>query len=190
MPYLHFGLCPARVFRYFLHTIRNRCCMRRLLCALAIGASASAFAASNCSFTIGASDAGWYNASGFHQPGNRSYFAGYHASSALEFRNWFVFDLPVFDEQVVAAELRLFTFDIRSADGSPALELHHVATPMAALTNGGSGALDIFNDLGDGPVYARRTFAQSEHDSYVSIPLDTNELAAVAAGSGQRVAIC
>jgi hypothetical protein len=145
--------------------------------------------AANCSFTIGASDAGWYNASGFHDPGNRSYFVGYHASSGMEFRDWFVFNLPVFDKGVIAAELRLFTFDIRGTNDNLTLELRHVASPIATLTNGGSGRFDVLNDLGDGTVYGTRTFSTSEHDSYVSIPLNSAAVAALTAASGQRFAI-
>jgi len=163
--------------------------MRRFFCALGIGLSAFTLMAANCSFTIGASDAGWYNASGYHDALNRSYFAGHHASSGMEFRDWFVFNLPVFDKGVIAAELRLFTFDIRSTNGSVTLELRHVATPVATLTNGGTGRFDVFNDLGDGTVYATRTFSSSEHDSFVSMPLNSSALAALTAASGQRFAI-
>ena len=144
--------------------------------------------AASCSLTIGASDAGWYNASGFHDPGNRSYFVGYNASSGMEFRNWFLFNLPAFDKGVVAAELRLFTFDIRSTN-SLTLELRSVATPLGTLTNGGSGRFDVFNDLGDGPVYGFRTFSTNERDLYVSIPLNSTAIAALTAASGQRFAI-
>jgi photosystem II stability/assembly factor-like uncharacterized protein len=139
-----------------------------------------------CSVAIGAADAGWYNAAGFHEPGNNNYYAGYSASSGAEFRDWFVFHVPTFSTPIVAASLRIFTFDLRLTNGA-IFELHHVSTPLAALTNGGTGLTNIFEDLGDGPVFGAGTIFTNQDNSFAFIPLNSNALAAIA--PGQRLTI-
>src|SRR6187431_2489772 len=107
--------------------------------------------AAECSVTLSASDTGWYEASGFHDPQNINYFVG--QPGGVEFRNWFVFDLPSFPNNLVAASLRVFTFEIQSTNDRVTLELHQVATSLSALTNGGAGLTNVFEDLGDGDLY-------------------------------------
>ena len=138
--------------------------------------------------TFGATDSGWYSASGFHDPDNNNYFAGYSASSAAEFRNWFVFDLPVFTAPVASATLRLATFDARFSSNA-IFELHHVSTSLAMLTNGGSGLTNIFGDLGDGAVFGTGVVSGGQGNSFISIPLNSNALATISSSFGQRFAI-
>jgi hypothetical protein len=146
--------------------------------------------AADCSLTLGASDAGWYSAANFHDPNNNNYLVGYHAGSMTEYRDWFVFDLPAFASSIGSAELRLFTFSISSANGMETLELHHVATPIATLVAGvGPGVTNVFNDLADGALYGLRTVLSTEANSYITMPLSSNAVAALSAAAGQRFAI-
>ena len=161
---------------------------KHLLFVACVLAGVSAMEAAQCSVTAGASDAGWYNASGFHDPASDNYFAGYSAASQTEYRNWFTFELPAFTAPVVGATLRIQAFEMR-ASGSVTVELHEVSTPLEALTNGGAGLTNVFADLGDGPSYATSVISTSQANSFISIPLNSNAVAQIAANSGQRFAI-
>lgn len=164
--------------------------MKFFLTAWAVLLFSFAARAADCPLTLGASDAGWYSAANFHDPNNNNYLVGYHAGSATEYRDWFVFDLPAFVSPISSAELRLFTFSISSASGMETLELHHVATPITTLVAGaGPGVTNVFNDLADGTLYGLRTVLVSEANSYITIPLNSNALAALGAASGQRFAM-
>jgi hypothetical protein len=164
--------------------------MKFFLAAWAVLLFSLSARAADCPLTLGASDAGWYSAANFHDPNNNNYLVGYHAGSATEYRDWFVFDLPAFASSISSAELRLFTFSISSAQGMETLELHHVATPITTLVAGaGPGVTNVFNDLADGTLYGLRTVLVSEANSYITIPLNSNAVAAISAAAGQRFAI-
>ncbi len=160
-----------------------------LLAALALHLATFHSAAADCSSPVPVRDTGWYNDDGFHDSLNLNFFAGYQASSQSEFRNWFLFDLPALDGTVVAAELRLYTFAIRSTNSSETLELHHVATPVSTLTNGGAGLLTVFEDLATGPLYATHVISVTQASSFVSIPLNSNAISVINASSGQPFAL-
>src|SRR6185503_13660185 len=115
---------------------KRRLCMKVFLAAWAVFILSLAAAAADCPQTFGASDVGWYNAANFHDPANNNYLVGYSATGATEYRDWFVFDLPTFNAPLTAAELRLFTFNINSAQGMETLELHHVAAAVTTLVAG------------------------------------------------------
>jgi hypothetical protein len=163
--------------------------IKHLLFVLGVTGLALGSRADQCTLTVGASDAGWYSASGFHDPNNNNYFSGYSASSGAEFRDWFAFDLPLLTAPVIDATLRVFTFEVRIPSGSATVELHHVSTPLATLTNGGTGLVNVFDDLGDGPVYATRAVAPNERNAFITFPLGSNALANISSNLGQRFAI-
>jgi len=68
---------------------------------------------------------------------------------------------------VARAELRVNTYQIHSPTGSEIYQLRQVTTSAAALSAGGSGLIGIYNDLGDGPIYATRSFAPSEAQRFL-----------------------
>ncbi|HEY0548035.1 MAG TPA: immunoglobulin domain-containing protein [Verrucomicrobiae bacterium] len=164
--------------------------MKVFLAAWAVFLFSLSAPAADCPLTLGASDAGWYSAANYHDPNNNNYLVGYHAGSTTEYRDWFVFDLPAFASSIGSAELRLFTFSISSAQGMETLELHHVSTPITTLVAGaGAGITNVFNDLADGTLYGLRTILVSEGNSYITIPLNSNAVAAIGAAAGQRFAL-
>jgi putative intracellular protease/amidase len=155
--------------------------------ALLLGTSGRA---ADCPLVFPAADAGWYNAANFHDPENINYIVGYHAAGPTELRNFFVFDLPEFGGLVAGAQLRIFTFTINTAQSTETYELRHVATPIETLIAGAGPELtNVFNDLGDGAVYANRVITNSEANGYITIPLNSNALAAINASAGQRLAL-
>src|SRR5688572_30632723 len=128
-----------------------RAAKRILLFVFAALTQLCAAGADNCPVVIPVSDAGWYTPANFHDPDNNNYTAGYHAAGAIELRNFFVFDLPIFSAPVLSAELRIFTFTISTSQASEEFQLHHVNTPVTSLVAAtGPELTNIFNDLGEG----------------------------------------
>ena len=130
---------------------------------------------------------GWYDATGFHDPGNPNYFAG--NDPGQYYRNWFVFNIPPLAGPLASAQLRIKTYVIDSPTGSEIYQLHQVTTPASTLTAGGSGLTGIYNDLGDGPIYAARSFVPGEAGRFITIPLNQALRTAVAGAAGGSFAI-
>lgn len=143
------------------------------------------FAATN--IVLDAVDTGWYNAAGNHSPGNPNFFVGNDGNTY--FRNWFVFNVPPLPGPVTHADLRVNTFTIIAPTGSEIYQLQQVTTPVATLMAGGSGLTAIFNDLGDGPAYGASAFVPAKSDRFVTLPLNQNARAAVAASAGSSLAL-
>jgi len=153
------------------------------LCGAAISSAATLTVIGSTNVTVTASDRGWYDATGFHAPGSQNYFVG-NWPEAPYYHNWFVFPIPPLVAPVTRAELRVHTYDILSPTGSETYQLQEVTTPAATVQAGGSGLVSVYNDLGDGPVYAARAFVTSEAYRDVSIPLNHTLRAAVMAAAG------
>ena len=76
---------------------------------------------------INAVDTGWYDNSGSHDPTNTNYFVG---DNGILHRDWMSFNLPTFTQPVVAAQLKIKTYEYLSADASETYELRDVTTPV------------------------------------------------------------
>ncbi|MFM6348071.1 MAG: Calx-beta domain-containing protein, partial [Dolichospermum sp.] len=64
--------------------------------------------------TLDAADTGWYDVTGYHDPGNTNYVVGdYYGSS---WRNWFTFNLPTLTAPIISAQLRVNTWEYTSND--------------------------------------------------------------------------
>jgi hypothetical protein len=129
--------------------------------------------------TINATDTGFYNALGDHDPGNKGYLAG--EVSGSPYRDFFVFNIPVLSGTPLAAELRVKAYTGVSPDGTETYELRAVTTAIATLSAGGSGLTAIYTDLGDGTLYGGRNIAASE-TGFITIPLNASFLAALPSG--------
>jgi subtilisin family serine protease/Ca2+-binding RTX toxin-like protein len=134
--------------------------------------------------TILASDTGWYNNTGSHDPGNTNYFVG-DASGPL-YRNWMTFNLPTLVQPIVSAQLQIKTY---SANASETYELRDVITPVTTLVAGGTGLTSIYNDLGDGVIYGSRNFTSADSNQTVSINLNSSLVSALNTKSGQAFAL-
>jgi hypothetical protein len=129
---------------------------------------------------LNATDRGWYDNTGFHDPANGNYFAGENANKL--YRNFFVFNIPVLTEPVLEAKLRVYSYRVGSPSGGEPYELRAVSTPIATLVAGGSGLTGIYNDLGDGGLYGGRTVLVSEASQFITIPLNAALIAALPSG--------
>ncbi|WP_272481120.1 Calx-beta domain-containing protein, partial [Microcystis aeruginosa] len=61
--------------------------------------------------TLDAADTGWYDVTGYHDPGNTNYFVG---DLSLLHRNWFTFNLPTLTAPIISAQLKVNTYDYNS----------------------------------------------------------------------------
>lgn len=139
--------------------------------------------------TINASDEGWYNSSGSSLTGNYTAGESNAGSDANLYRDWFVFDVPVFSGSIIHAELLINTYDNSSPNGAETYLLRKVTTPVATLEAGGSGLVGIYNDLGSNVVYAVRSVATNESAMTAVIPLNVQFFNDAAAASGSQIAL-
>jgi autotransporter-associated beta strand protein len=139
--------------------------------------------------TVNAVDEGWYNSAGSFDTGN--YAAGEDSSAANTniYRNWFVFDVPVFSGSIIHAELLINTYDNSSPNGQETYLLRKVTTPVATLEAGGSGLVGIYDDLGTNAVYSIRSVATNESAMRAIIPLNVQFFNDAAAASGGQMAL-
>jgi hypothetical protein len=105
------------------------------------------------------------------------------------YRNWFVFDVPVFSGSIIHAELLINTYDNSSPNGQETYLLRKVKTPVSTLEAGGSGLVGIYNDLGTNAVYSIRSVATNESAMRAIIPLNVQFFNAAAAASGSQMAL-
>ena len=154
------------------------------------GTGLTARGADCASLTIDALDHGWYDVSGYHYSENENYFCGISGGlAAPPLRNWFAFNIPVLTQQVVSASLRIYTFDLNMTGVSETYELRRVTTPFATLQAGGSGLLDVYNDLGDGVLYGSRTFTIIEGRQFATISLSPAFITNLTAAAGGTLAL-
>jgi hypothetical protein len=132
-------------------------------------------------------DRGWYDNTGFHNPGNPNYVVGDTGVGVV--RNFFVFDLSSVVQPIASAKLALFVPSesagpgYNSPDASENYELHDVATPLATLL-GGTGGVAAHTDLGSGVVYGSRTMTATDMGTIVEITLNPAAIAALDAATG------
>jgi len=143
------------------------------------------------SLSINATERGWYDDTGYHDPSNTNYFTGKddRAHSPYD-RNFFVFDLPDTTE-IYEAQLRLWNPDPSPSPSytSQPYNLYDVSTPINTLVAGGNGLVSIYNDLGSGVHYGGTTITSSPTGSYVTVPLNASFLAAASAANGNPIAL-
>ena len=81
----------------------------RILLGLAVALFGRLGAQADCGeLVLSSLDRGWYDVNGHHDPGNHNYFVGDGSnvgSSGVPVRNFFVFNIPYFTQQVVSASL-------------------------------------------------------------------------------------
>jgi autotransporter-associated beta strand protein len=135
---------------------------------------------------------GWYNSVGSgvgSVTGN--YIAGENnvISDTKIYRNWFVFNVPVFSGSIIHAELLINCYSNASPHGQETYLLRKVTTPIATLEAGGAGLVGIYNDLGTGAVYSVRSIATNESYQKAIIPLNVTFMNDATAASGGQMAL-
>jgi hypothetical protein len=144
--------------------------------------------------SIGYTDRGWYDATGFHDPLNKNYAVGraLYQFGVQESRNFFVFDLSGIAKPITSATLTLFDPLYISDAPSENYELHDVVTSIPKMI-AGTGGLDAFDDLGSGVVYGSRTMTAAENPTAhytvpvtasINIPLNSSAIDALNNATG------
>ncbi|WP_308411364.1 Calx-beta domain-containing protein, partial [Cylindrospermopsis raciborskii] len=140
--------------------------------------------------TLNATDTGWYDSTGYHDPSNTNYLVGdSQLSDAKLYRNWFSFNLPTLNAPIVSAQLKLKTFDYESLHTNETYELREVTTSIPILIAGGSGKTAIYTDLGDGTVYGSRVYTNADDNLHRTIDLNGAAISALTAKIGQAFAL-
>jgi autotransporter-associated beta strand protein len=141
--------------------------------------------------TVNSVDQGWYNSAGMNNPGSLFYGAGEDPTSSdtYIYRNWFVFNVPVFSGSIIHAELLINCYSNASPHGQETYLVRKVSTSIATLEAGGSGLVGIYNDLGTGAVYSVRSIATNESYQKAIIPLNVTFMNDATAASGSQMAL-
>src|SRR5258705_2084364 len=114
--------------------------------------------AANCLQVVDAWEAGYYRSAPDYSSGLGYYLVGqFSYLNNNEVRNWFAFSLPTFPAPLERAELRIYAGRVDTADASENYEVHEVTTPVTSLVNQFGNPTNVYNDLGDGPVYGSAT---------------------------------
>lgn len=131
---------------------------------------------------------GWYDDTGFHDQadnGTRCSIQG-----GTQYRSYFIFDLPPAGSAVVGAVLRLELVEYQGIRPSEAFSVHAVTTPTATLEASASGQTAIYNDLGDGLVYAAEHAVSPAHiGKVIDIPLSAAALSEINSALGGAFAV-
>lgn len=143
---------------------------------------------------ISASDRrGWYREDGFSDPPNDNYFTGHAEAEGMEFRSFFIFDLPNLPpgKKFKSAELHLSnpSDGYVSPDATETLEIREVTTPPDEL-DGGTGGVAAFADLGDGvPFGDPQTVSSADNGTTIVVPLNASFTSFADPRSGSAVAL-
>src|SRR5262245_29141812 len=142
-----------------------------------------AFAPPADAVVVNASDSGWYQQSGFHDPDNLNWIAGQCSICDVpglgEYRNFFVFDLSGVGH-VSSAVLTILEPEngFFSPDPSESYSVFDVSTPVASLTNG-TGGTAAFADLGSGTSFGSVVMSHANEGTLVSIVFNAAGVAAI-----------
>jgi hypothetical protein len=138
--------------------------------------------------TLNAADTGWYDSTGYHDPGNTNYFVGDYDYYGL-YRNWFTFNLPTLTAPIISAQLKVNTYDYNSPQPNETYQLRDVTTAVPTLTAGGSGLTGIYADLGDGAIYGSQPYSNADDNLIRTIDLNAAAISTLTAKSGQAFAL-
>jgi hypothetical protein len=143
---------------------------------------------------VDAFDSGWYNEIGGNDPASTDYFTGFLPPSlgyVGEYRSFFAFDLGGLStsDVIVGAQFNVFTSEIYMSQGVETLKISDVTMPVDTIVAGGPERVDVFTDLGSGPVYGTRDVWAFEYFSVINIDLNASATAAINAAKGQYFAI-
>ena len=164
-----------------------------LLAFLLLGGAApfAGRAGAQCLVTVNALDWGAYNASGQHL--TDTYEVGHTPGSTsappVNYRDFFVFNVPAFTGTLSSASLRVTVNGYASPDSAEVFQLHHVSTAVPTLRAAAFGATSPYTDLGDGTIFGAVSVASNSLYNQVSIPLNAAFLTEATARRGGLMAM-
>jgi len=144
----------------------------------------------SATFTIDATDSGWYDSTGGHNSSDQNYFSG--GFNSTTYRNFFVFDLSSVSGTISSVTLRV-TDRNNSPTGFPTngnltYTNYDISTSIATLTAGGAGQVATFADLGGGTSYGSVVIVNPANTTQtIDVALNGSAILAIQAlvGTGQ-----
>lgn len=155
----------------------------KIVHSLLVAALVATGSASAAPVTLTASDAGWYDSFGYHNPSNTNYVTGQSFDLT---RSFLVFDpLPSFGGTITSATLRIFNpdFSFASPDASETISFFAINTSLTSLVDG-TGDVAAFDDLGDGTVYGSGAITLADEGDWLSFTLNSAFISALQGASG------
>jgi hypothetical protein len=151
---------------------------------------------------VDAVDSGNWSDTGLHLEGS-TYIVGYLPEDpydpllfpAVEYRNFFVFEVPALSLPIVSAQLRAANPGVTippsfgSPDGMETFTLFDVSTAIPELRAAGTGRTDIFDDLGTGTIYGSQVVTPYDNGRVVTVDLNTAAITDVVAHQGGTFAV-
>jgi hypothetical protein len=130
------------------------------------------------SFTVNTINRGWLTSAGGNNGSspNNNFAVGWCPPCNAEFRDFFLFSVPVLDGAVVSADL--FIAVANNSYISPDSSETFVLTSTAG---------SAFTNLGTGTLYASRPFSPADNGTTVDIGLNASALAAIVSGGAFEV---
>lgn len=117
--------------------------------------------------TLNATNSGWYNTN-LDSNGSTSYMQAGTEESGTSFRNWIAFDLSGITETISSASLHIYN-DIQNSSSLSNFTWSEITTTTPELFSISTNLVanfNIYNDLGDGTVYASGSTTHDSVDYY------------------------
>jgi len=158
-----------------------------------IGLSVSA---ANAQFLISNSaDRGSYSSAGDHNSTVDSYIAGYDSFDAVQYRSFFVFDIPTLTgtDTYTSAVLNVYNGGTSTPNAvgmaGRTFTISSIATNINTLRAGGTGLTSVYNGLRGGTDYGSITFASTPGNaSTIKFNLNAAGLSAINGAAGSQIA--
>lgn len=140
-------------------------------------------------------DRGSYTQNGDHINTGDSYLTGYDSFDDVQYRSFFVFDIPTLSgtDTYTSAVLNIYnggTSTPNAADmAGRTFTISSIATDINTLRAGGTGLTSIYNDLSGGTTYGSITFVSTPgNNSTIKFNLNAAGLNAINSAAGSQIA--
>jgi hypothetical protein len=146
-------------------------------------------------FLIEPARKGWFNYRGEHR-GHQNTYTGltnddpYIPGRSTLLRSFFVFDLSRISVGIASAKLRFEIENYFSPNASESISVFHVASPPSSFGPeyrlDSPQGIEIFDDLGNGPLFGTFNIARSQHGSIVDFNLSDSAIPAINNSRGRE----
>jgi hypothetical protein len=164
--------------------------------AIALGIIGLSVSAANAQLLFSNSvDRGSYTDAGDHSGTGDSYLTGYDSFDAVQYRSFFVFDIPTLTgtDTYTSAVLNIYNGGASTPNAADmagrTFTISSIATDINTLRAGGTGLTSIYNDLSGGTTYGSITFASTpSNGSTIKFNLNAAGLSAINSAAGNQIA--
>lgn len=164
--------------------------------AIALGIAALSVSAANAQLLFSNSvDRGSYSETGDHTNTGDSYLTGFDSFDAIQYRSFFVFDIPTLTgiDTYTSAVLNVSnggTSTPNAADmAGRTFTISSIATDINTLRAGGTGLTSVYNDLSGGTNFGSITFSATPgNGSTIKFNMNAAGLAAINGAAGSQIA--